>query len=281
MTEDERIQILTDLGLTLLQAKIYLALSKTNKATIKTISKTANIARQDIYRIMPALQKLGLAQKVLTAPTMYKATPTKEGYCLLLQRKAQQHTELQTKTIALIRDLHGSNDENTPQEEESQFVITTSTALLAKMFAEKRRTVKASMDGILSWEGTKAAFTACFQDFRRAMKRGIRFRAITEEHEDDISVQRILQTLKENPLFEIRYLPAPIPVNLCIYDGTDASIEIAMTPLGFSDNLLSNNPHFVKIMVTYFESLWNKAMDAPEILPRKNVKLKQPQTRRA
>jgi DNA polymerase III alpha subunit len=54
-----------DLGLTLLQAKIYLALSKTGKATIKTISKASNSARQDIYRIMPTLQKLGLAEKII------------------------------------------------------------------------------------------------------------------------------------------------------------------------------------------------------------------------
>ena len=63
MIKDECAKILMDLGLTLLQAKAYLALSQLGKATVKTISKTANVARQDVYRVMLALEKLGLAEK--------------------------------------------------------------------------------------------------------------------------------------------------------------------------------------------------------------------------
>lgn len=97
MVEDERVQTLMNLGLTLLQAKIYLALAQAGKTKIETISKASNIARQDIYRIMPTLQKLGLAEKIVTTPTMYKATPIKEGYYLLLQNKTQEYTELRKK----------------------------------------------------------------------------------------------------------------------------------------------------------------------------------------
>ena len=97
MIEDECVQILTDLGLTLLQARTYFALSKLRKATIKTISKASNIARQDVYRIMPALEKLGLAEKIIATPTMYKATPIKEGIYFLLQKKTQQYNELKKK----------------------------------------------------------------------------------------------------------------------------------------------------------------------------------------
>ncbi|MEX2723761.1 MAG: helix-turn-helix domain-containing protein [Candidatus Freyarchaeota archaeon] len=59
----EYIQTLTDLGLTFLQAKTYLNLAKLGKANVQTIAKASNVARQDIYRIMPSLQKLGLAEK--------------------------------------------------------------------------------------------------------------------------------------------------------------------------------------------------------------------------
>lgn len=129
MIEDERIQVLMDLGLTLLQAKTYLALSQTGKATIKTISKTAHVARQDTYRVMFTLEKLGLAEKIIATPTMYKATPIKEGYCLLLQNKTREYTELQKKTIAIIKKSHESNDKTTPQEEAQQFFLISSKKL--------------------------------------------------------------------------------------------------------------------------------------------------------
>lgn len=63
-----------ELGLTSLQAKIYLALAQTGNATIRNIAKNSKIARQDVYRIMPSLQKLGLAEQIVVSPTMYKST---------------------------------------------------------------------------------------------------------------------------------------------------------------------------------------------------------------
>jgi len=92
MVDNEHVQILTDLGLTLLQAKTYLALSQLGKATVKTISKTANVARQDVYRVMLALEKLGLAEKIVAKPTMYKATPIKEGIYFCFKRKLNNTT---------------------------------------------------------------------------------------------------------------------------------------------------------------------------------------------
>jgi sugar-specific transcriptional regulator TrmB len=65
MIQDD-IQTLTDLGLSLLQAKTYLNLAKLGKANVQTIAKASNVARQDIYRVMPKLQKLGLAEKFIS-----------------------------------------------------------------------------------------------------------------------------------------------------------------------------------------------------------------------
>ena len=83
MNQEEHIQTLTNLGLSFLQAKTYLNLAKLEKADVRTISTISNVARQDIYRIMPTLEKLGLAEKILGKPNMYKANPIKEGVSLL------------------------------------------------------------------------------------------------------------------------------------------------------------------------------------------------------
>jgi sugar-specific transcriptional regulator TrmB len=262
-----------DLGLTLLQAKIYLALSKTGKATIKTISKASNIARQDAYRIMPALQKLGLAEKIIAEPTMYKATPLKEGVSILLQNKTHEHSELQKKTIVLIKSYQESNDNTTLQEEEPQFVVTSSKTLLFKRLAEKDNTAQTSIDIVGKWEGIRATLFYRLQDFKRALKRGVRIRIITEKHEDDKAIQKNIQTLTMNPLFGIRYLSAPIPLKTAIIDGTEMNMCIAIPPDNDVPSLWSDNPQFVKVMVAYFEELWNKTLDVSETLPRKNVKL--------
>ena len=74
----ETIDTLIKLGLTLNQARIYVACSTARKpVTAKEISKLTDITRQDVYRILPALQKAGLLEKNITAPAMFKATPLK------------------------------------------------------------------------------------------------------------------------------------------------------------------------------------------------------------
>jgi sugar-specific transcriptional regulator TrmB len=259
MAEDERAQVLVDLGLTFLQAKVYLALSQTGEAKIETISKTSNTARQDIYRIMPTLQKLGLAEKMLAKPTMYKATPIKEGYYLLLQNKTREHIDLQKKTIALIKKSHEDNAEQRFQEEETRFVVTSSETLLFRRFAEREKTVLTSINAVSGWESLKSTLFNRFHDFEGALERGVKIRIITENYEDDRSMQKIIQTLTSKPLFRIRYLSTPLPVKTVIHDETEANMCIAISADCDVPSLWSNNPQFVKVMTTYFEGLWNKA----------------------
>lgn len=260
MNENKCVQILMDLGLTSLQAKIYLTLSKLNRATIKTIAKASNIARQDIYRIMPALEKLGLAEKIVATPTMYKATPIKEGVYFLLQRKTQQYSELQKRTIELIENLKEINDETTLQEEEHHFILTSSEQLLWKRLQEGAEKAQISIDICANWEGFRYRLFKDFPNFKRALKRGVRIRVITEKHEPDKSSQKIIQALKANPLFEIRYLPPPVPIKTAIHDKKEVNLCLT-TPnkIGGLPSLWSNNPQFVKIITTYYEELWNKA----------------------
>jgi hypothetical protein len=65
MFQDQDVEALTGVGLTTLQARIYLTTASLEKATIKTISKTANTARQEIYRAVAELQEKGLIEKVI------------------------------------------------------------------------------------------------------------------------------------------------------------------------------------------------------------------------
>lgn len=107
--DEECIQALMKLGLTLLQATIYLALAKLGKAGVKKISKASNVARPDVYRVIPALGKIGLVEKIVATPTMYKAVPLKEGISILLQQKTDENIELQKKTKALLSNFQENN----------------------------------------------------------------------------------------------------------------------------------------------------------------------------
>lgn len=259
--EDEYTQVLMKLGLTFLQAKTYLTLVRFERADVRTIFRASNIARQDVYRVMPTLEKQGLAQEIIGKPTMYKATPMKQGYHLLLESKKQRHLELQRNAMKVINSLDESNNfKPTPEDVKPQFVINYSEELLAKWFHEITNSVQTNLDVMCKWKFLRFKLFNEGQNFRGVVGRNVKIRIITEKRENDKSVQKIVENLRQNPLFEMRFLFEPLPVEMTISDETEGGLCTAPPP----DNrgvpcLWSNQPQFLKVLSGYFESMWEKA----------------------
>lgn len=272
LQEDEQIQILSKLGLTYLQAKTYLALAKLGKADVKTISRASKVARQDIYRIMPALQNMGLVEKIVASPTVYKVTPIKESLCTLLQNKTKECIELQMKMKDLFNNFQNKVDDASLQDEEQQFSIISSKRLLHKRLSEKDRKAQKSIDAIANWKTIRATFFHRVQDVTNALKRNVKLRIITETHEKDRQVERIIRTLRKYPSFEIRYKSEAIPVNAVIHDGAEINMCIATLPDNDVPSLCSTNPRFIRVMAAYFEEVWNSALNEPEVSAQENAK---------
>lgn len=262
--DDLYIQTLMKLGLTFLQAKIYLTLAKLGKAEAKTISKASNVARPDVYRVMPTLEKVGLVEKIIATPTIYKATPLKEGCYFLLQKKTREYTELQQKTIDLIKNSHESN-KTTLQKEEQQFVLISSKTLLMKKCEIADSMAQTSIDAVGDYEGVMGWFFKNCQNFERVIKRGVKIRIITEKGKGIESMQKISPIFKNNPLFEIRYITSPVPIKTVIYDKKKANMYVRTSHDNeITPSLWSNNHQFVKVMKAYFEQIWDKAQYSPD-----------------
>lgn len=257
---DAHVKTLVNLGLTVIQAKTYLTLARLGEADARTISRVSNVARQDVYRVMPILEKLGLVEKGLATPTLYKAVPLSEGYYLLLQNETQKLAKLQKKITSLIKSFR-ENDYGkiTLQTEGSQFAITSSRKLLfKKLFDEAFTKVQKSLDLILQWKCVKATVFHARLNFQKALKRGVRIRILTEKRNEDDSVEKIIQDLKINPLFEARFAPN-LEDAITIIDKKEFYLCLVNPSSDILPSLWSNNFQLVKIIMAYFEDKWSKA----------------------
>ena len=79
------LSIFTQLGMTIRQAEVYMAINELEQAKVVTIAKTVETDRAEIYRVIPKLQEIGLIKKIVTTPVSYKAVPLSEGLSILLQ----------------------------------------------------------------------------------------------------------------------------------------------------------------------------------------------------
>jgi sugar-specific transcriptional regulator TrmB len=254
LQNDEITGLLMDLGLTSIQAKTYLALITLEKAEVKRISKISNVARQDIYRIMPALEKLGLVEKIIATPTLYKATPLKEGSFMLLQKRTKEHTALQEKTKSLVNNDKGRNINAIAHEETSQFILTSERELFLNRVRMTSSETQLSHNAVLSSNGLKRILFYLSQDFKRMMMRGVKIRMITERSEEKSA--RNEEAIKKNPLFELRYSSTPLPVVMAIFDEKEVNIRISDEDV---PSLWTNNPVVVRLAESYFEYMWDKA----------------------
>ena len=253
MIQDEHIQTLMGFGLTLLQAKIYLNLAKLEKADVKTLSKASNAARQDIYRIMPRLQKLGLTEKIIAKPTMYKATPIKEGLSILLQNKKKEIAELQTKKTSLIKTFQAKNTKIDPKEE-THFIITSEITRFLKIHRNQAQKAQESIDIMIPSINVPSKVKDEWSNIKRPLKRGVKVRLITQEPAEE-TTQTPWQALMKDPFFEIKHLVAPIPFGMHILDRKEVTLQVSANIL---PSLWTNNPTVVELASSYFNEMWSK-----------------------
>ncbi len=276
MYRDDDIRTLIQLGLTLLQAKAYLTLCIIGSATMGAISKNSSIARQDVYRVMPTLQKLGIVEKVVKTPATYQALPIKEGLSLLLQQKQEDFDTLQKKAHLLIKNRQMTKENATSNgDENDQFMIIQDQTLLFQKFERANVTAQMSIDCSCRWPRMKWLISLCnCKDdlFTLAMARGVKIRLLTETRGQDSSVDKNIAGMSKNALFEVRFVPGPIPLQMVLYDGKEAYTSMSTSEETDLPHLWSNNPHYVWLMKNQFDGMWNQASKFRQAIPEETGK---------
>jgi sugar-specific transcriptional regulator TrmB len=259
LIKDDYIQTLTEFGLSLLQAKVYLNLVILEEANVKSIAHASHVARQDVYRIMPMLLEKGLAEKIIAKPTMYKATPLENGLSILLQKRKEECANLQEKESWLLNNFNSQKATQVLQEDMGQFKITSETTLLLKMHKELIQQVHETLDAVIPHiiKPAKLVEEWSFLNDLKMKKKRVRIRIITSESE--ISKRKGQKSEKSTGI-EFRYMTSPIAFGMHIFDKKEVTLSISEK--SGLPSLWSNNPNILRLAQSYFEILWNNAEKA-------------------
>ena len=257
--EDERMQTLMGLGLTFCQAKVYLALVLNESCTAKTISHLSKVTRQDIYRIMPKLETLGLAQKILSIPTEWEAAPIDEGLTILMERKNKQFSDLKEKMTKLLGNFRENSKRTESGEKGSEFMIIPGGETHMRWIIKRLGKVKKNNDVFVTWNIFKYMTFNESKQFKNLLEKGVKFRHIIygiDETENEIELDPYF---KENPNFQTRYILNPPLASIALFDEKEVVFSNPEKNLLASPKLWSNNPHFVALIQEYFETQWKTA----------------------
>ena len=265
-SEETMVQTLIQLDLTILESRIYIALSKYQSLTTKELSKITKTSQPDIYRVLYKLHNKGLVEKIIEKPTRFRAVPLEKGISYLVERKKAEHNTLLTKADLLIHTLGEENSNKKPGEIlKSRFIMIPQRELIVSKIRDAIDRAEKSVDICLSWKRLFSGMTDAFaKNCECAWRRGVHFRIVVESPQEQAAQKQALKFSKKSPFFSIRFLPENPKTVLGIYDKKEVFIIVDPTgDLFDSPALWSNNKSLITAIQEYFNLLWLTSMQHP------------------
>jgi sugar-specific transcriptional regulator TrmB len=261
MSNDENTDLLLGLGLTLNQAKVYLAILKLEKTTVGQVAKFSKVRREDVYRILPALEKMGLIEKLLGKPTEIRATPISDALTFLVAEEKTRSDDRLSGMRSRVQRLSLKDWKQPLPGEESIFIlIAEKKAILAKtsgLIGNSRKEV-----ALIADKGRIMPVLSQFSDeYRLAIKKGAQIRLIFEGGSTDILLKEKVKKLIDGASVHVKFHREPLN-HFIMSDDKEALITTSKeSGLGESPSLWTNNSNLIGVLRTSFESDWKKAED--------------------
>jgi sugar-specific transcriptional regulator TrmB len=262
MAKEDDVIVLTQLGLTKLQAEVYLTLTKLGKATAKTVGTASSIDRANVYRVIVSLQKQGLVEKTITTPTLFKAIDIQDVIKMLLKQKAKEYKDVEIKTKKIIKTYLKANEKNLLTDECQFALVPENTETICKIFNEKS---EKSFDLIFYLGAVSGPDKDVRLLFKKLIARKIQVRILVCLNGDSNQSKKIelfkrekTVHFKDDPKFEVRYIYLNSPITLSLLDNKEAMLNTLPYPHG-TPSLWTNNPVLVSILQDFFEKTWLNA----------------------
>ncbi len=234
------VENLVAIGLTSTQARVYLAISRMGTAKASIIWKDSAVARQDIYRILTELEEKSLVEKIVGAPTKFRAIPLKDGLEVLLKEKAHQYNDLRKKTNELLERLKVNQKEN-PATKEPEFIIISTKDAYNRRLEDAVTATQKTIDIINSFDEFKYRVMNDTELIEKLIEKNVRLRYLISQPKDGQRLPKVF-ALKKNTCVEIRFTPTKPLATIRIEDKkqvfvsvTNAALKKYENPKLFSD----------------------------------------------
>ena len=261
MSDDENTDLLLGLGLSLNQARVYLAILKLEKTTVGQVAKFSKVRREDVYRILPALEKMGLVERLLGKPTEVRATLVPDALTILVTEEKRKADERLSNMKSTVKKLSLKDWTQRPPEEESIYIlIPDKAAILAKTSGLIRDSKKEI--ALIADKGIIIPVLNKFQDeCKQAIKKGVQMRLLFEGDSPDELLKEKVKKLIGVASVHVKFHRDPLNHFIMSDDKEGLITTSKKSGLGESPSLWTNNSNLIGVLRTSFESDWKDAED--------------------
>lgn len=259
--EFSKTQVLLDLGLTLIQTKVYLALAESPALKVSEIAENAKVARPDVYSTLSSLHKKGLVEKILQKPLKYTAVPLNKGLGILLAKRTAKYRKIRAETQLLLKTSEISNSNKSKAVQNTHFAIIPKGEQVINRINAAIENAQFNIDLVLSWKRFACGVITTFTEtMEKAWKRNVEVRFIVERPPENKTAKELIENVKKNPSVQIRFIAKHPRTVFGIYDEKEMFLIVfSKTGLPGSPALWSNNHSLIALGRERFEALWHQA----------------------
>jgi sugar-specific transcriptional regulator TrmB len=267
MTENKKIglEILSEFGLTDNEAKVFLATTKLGTPTVSEVADASEVRREEIYRLLPELERIGLIERLLGKPLRLKTLDPKASITMLVKlerEKARDRIdELSFKSKELLQFLGHREEVDHDGEPDSGFsLVQEKEAIRAELYeliskAEKQIDILFSRKDLIWLISTQG------EALQEASKRDVKIRIMSEPTTTRDRIPKILhRQFSEKAEVPLKYLLNPSAFYIVADKAQLILITSGAQHLPSATCLWTNNASFVTMTAGNFESHWNDSV---------------------
>ncbi|MCW4016752.1 MAG: helix-turn-helix domain-containing protein [Candidatus Bathyarchaeota archaeon] len=257
----DEIKILTRLGFTSNEAKVYLAMCTHGKQSVKTISQCSGVAREVAYKVLKKLHAKGFVEEVLTVPKKFVAIPKESAYMIIFEQRKMENKYLWAQIQQNIGKRKQNTNGDTIFDEDETLIFSYNTIMPLRIKIDMANT-QDSIDMIISWKKfVRLAQIELEPNMENFINRNVKLRIITDKVNENGKLNG-MENFPHDLFSKLQYINFKFiknfpKVEFTIHDGTH--IYISLKKSKYIDNmtwLFSSNQFIIEISKKYFENLW-------------------------
>jgi sugar-specific transcriptional regulator TrmB len=257
---DDIVAKLLSFGFTINQAKVYLSIVQSGRTRVGRISRTTQLHRQDIYKLLPKLEKMGLITKTIDKPFMIEAVPIEKALENVIFKEREKANVRINALEKNLKDMVNLIQQQPQLREETRFtLLTTDEAIKNKgknVFKKPRKLFQV----VTTIEHIHKPGLHQFRDFLQSMSNcNAKLRLIIVGSEGtNLARETVEKIAPKTAQIQAKHITKSVCRNFQIIDNKEAWLSTQQkTELGYPCVLWTNDQNIVDVYREHFKNTWD------------------------
>ena len=255
------------LGLSPNQAKVYQTILKLGNVPVGMIAKSSSVRREDVYKVLPALEKMGLIEKLMGKPAIIRVTPVAGALASLIvdeKVKSDERIASMKAKFQVLSKAMWVQPIAVGEEESLYALIPEGKAAIAKL-TSLIASSKINVFWIATLKEISYVTSLLFAEIKRAVHNRVEVNVIIEDFKPDQTQQKQLKHTLNMESADIRFHQQPLN-RFTVFDGSEAMISTSRKSASEDASALwTTDANLIGVLNGYFETAWGESEDLTQI----------------